>query len=746
MAAAPGFAMAGPTGSSTAGGGAPRPLAPAKKRGARRAELDDDLSLREAYRPSYQTIEKTREWAETHYLEVPLAQLGPDLIAPNELWRDLARHPGGPFLSPHLTLASSSFAEVMLALAVLDLPFEAPQPEVTVEAGRLRLRPRTPMLVFHEQLGPAPPPEGGTILVGQNYLRDDDRTRWVDGESVDKYVDEFLVHTVYVCQVALTNPTSTRQKLDVLLQIPRGAIPVRGGLVTRGAPIRLEPYATQTLEYAFYFPVAGDATHFPVHCARGEALVAAAAPRRVPVLTAPSEVDAGSWAWLSQNGSDEEVLAALERENVERLDLSLCAWRLHDRAFYERAVALLEGRRLFARDVWGYSVKHKDLPRVRDLLANEPGLLDRAGLAFTGALAVSDPVARRRFEHLEYAPLVNARAHRLGGRREILNDRLALQWRTFLSILAQRPAPLDDEDRLAATYYLLLQDRFAEGLAMLRTVDEARVRERLQLDYLRVWAAFVEERLDDARAIAERHRAHPVLRWRRRFQDALAQLDEAAGVTAAPVDGLGDDAARRQARLAESEPALELAVVATERGRAVVLTHRNLDAVELAFYRLDVEVLFSRQPFVLGEVSRFSYIAPNRALRVALDRTSGTTRVEIPSDLGGDLVVEASAAGIRRAQPCFAQDLALDVVETFGEVRAGERATGRPVPRAYVKCYARMKDGSVRFYKDGYTDVRGRFDYATLSTDELDRVDRFALLVLDDRRGTLIREAAPPRR
>jgi len=743
---ATGYSMGGPGG---AGGGGmpppappPRAAAPMRKRAARRADLDDDLSLREAYRPSYQTVEKTREWAETHYLEVPLSQLGPELIAPNELWRDLARHAGGPFLSPHLTLASSSFAEVMFALAVLDLPFEAPPPDVSVEAGRLRMRPRAPLLVFHEQLRPAAPPSGGTILVGQNYLRDDDRTRWVDGEAVEKYVDEFLVHTVYVCQVALTNPTSTRQKLDVLLQIPRGAIPVRAGFVTRGAPIRLEPYATQTMEYAFYFPLPGDAPHFPVHCARGEALVAAAAPRKVPVLTAPSEVDAGSWAWVSQHASDEDVLAMLERENVDRLDLSLCAWRLAERGFYDRAVALLERRRAWARDVWGYSVKHADLPRVRDLLANEPGLLDQAGLLFDGPLAVSDPLERRRFEHLEYAPLVNARAHRLGGKREILNDRLALQWRTFLAILAYKRPPLDAEDRLAATYYLLLQDRFEEGLAMLRTVDEAGVRERLQLDYLRVWAAFIEERLEDARAIATRHRAHPVLRWRRRFQDALAQLDEAAGVTAGAVDGAGDDAARRQARLAESEPALELAI----EGRAVVLTHRNVEAAQLAFYRLDVEVLFSRQPFVLGEVSRFSYIAPNRALRVALDKKSGTTRVEIPADLGGDLVVEASAAGIRRAQPCFAQDLALDVVETFGEVRVGERANGRPVPRAYVKCYARMKDGDVRFYKDGYTDVRGRFDYATLSTDELDRVDRFALLVLDDQRGALIREAAPPRR
>ena len=40
---------------------------------------------------------------------------------------------------------------------------------------------------------------------------------------------------------------------------------------------------------------------------------------------------------------------------------------------------------------------------------------------------------------------------------------------------------------------------------------------------------------------------------------------------------------------------------------------------------------------------------------------------------------------------------------------------GAPLPRAYVKVYAKYPDGSIRFYKDGYTDSRGRFDYASLS-------------------------------
>jgi hypothetical protein len=75
-------------------------------------------------------------------------------------------------------------------------------------------------------------------------------------------------------------------------------------------------------------------------------------------------------------------------------------------------------------------------------------------------------------------------------------------------------------------------------------------------------------------------------------------------------------------------------------------------------------------------------------------------------------------------------------------------ATGlsAPLSTVYVKVYARMQGGEVRFFKDGYTDLRGRFDYASLSTDELDHVERFAILMMSDQHGAFIREAAPPQR
>ena len=73
-----------------------------------------------------------------------------------------------------------------------------------------------------------------------------------------------------------------------------------------------------------------------------------------------------------------------------------------------------------------------------------------------------------------------------------------------------------------------------------------------------------------------------------------------------------------------------------------------------------------------------------------------------------------------------------------------DAAGGKPLSKVYVKVYARLADGSVKFHTDGYTDVRGRFDYASVNTPGRQAVERFAVLVLSDDRGADIREATPP--
>lgn len=766
--------MGGPPGAPQ--GGPPMPPAaaapPAPKKRARppsaasggigRADLARDVADRGRAEAFYRTVDATRELAESGYRKVRLADEGPHLVPPSRFWLDFARHGEGPFVSPRFGERIASFTDAMAQLAVLDVPFAPAAHQVRRGEGgddRVVLELASDALVARATVSPATLPEGpidDPVLVGQSLLRADDRWEWRGAEQREKYVTgELLTGVVYASRVVLTNPGGARQRVEVLTQIPARALPVGGGAPTRTHRLELEPYGTTSVEQLFYFPRAGRFSHFPAHVARRGALVAAASPREHEVVEKLAEVDRTSWGYVSQHGTADDVLAFLSRENLGRVDLDRVAWRMRDRDVYERVVELLSRRLAFSPTLWAYAFRHLDAARAAEWLRHRDDFLDGAGPALEGGLVEIDALERRRYEHLEYAPLVHARAHKLGGKRRILVAAFAEQYRAFLERLVHQRAPSFD-DRLEAVHYAFTQDRFDEGVAMLRRLEATRAPGPMPapLAYLHAYAAASEGELSRARALAEPFVSAEVPRVRARFRALVAMLDEAEGRASTPSDEVAGRAPahalgardERQDALAASSPTLELAM---ERD-AVVLEHSGLTSVELRFYAMDLELLFSRQPFVGADVERFSFIEPGARLTCELDRAARRTRVplaRLPEALAQtNLVVEAVAAGLRKTVAHTAHALSVEVQARYGQLRVGEREAGTPLPATYVKVYGRMRGGDVVFYKDGYTDLRGRFDYATLSTDELDRVERFALLVLHDRKGALVLEAEPPAR
>ena len=52
----------------------------------------------------------------------------------------------------------------------------------------------------------------------------------------------------------------------------------------------------------------------------------------------------------------------------------------------------------------------------------------------------------------------------------------------------------------------------------------------------------------------------------------------------------------------------------------------------------------------------------------------------------------------------------------------------------------------MKFFKDGYTDLRGKFDYASVSTTGLGKVDLLSILVMSEDQGATVLEASVPQR
>ncbi len=707
--------------------------------------LRADLATREAAAPLYRGADKTQEWAEHNWWHTRVEDADADHVPVARLWRDLAAHGDGPFLSPHVAGIATGFAACVAALAVLDLPFAAGEHAIVARGAGADVTAGSHALAAVAALDDVAGPPLEQVLVGQSYFRADDRWEWDGAEQREKYVTgELLVAVVYQCQVVVTNPTSRLQRLAVLLQIPAGAMPVAGGVATRTHRVELSPYATSSIEYAFYFPAPGAFAHYGAQITRGDELVAAAPARELTVVREPTTVDTASWSHVSQRGTLDEVVTFLATQNLGRIDLTRVAWRLKERTAFERIITTLAARHVHDGTLWAYALVHGDRARVAEWLAHQPDFLALAGPELDAGLAPLEPIARGLYQHLEYAPLVNARAHRLGERRRVLNDGLAAQWRAFLERVASTRAPGRD-DWLAAAHYLFTMDRPDDAARVLDRAGDGAPggAAALQLAYLAAYAAAARGDLAAARAHAAPHAGHPVDRWRHRFAALVAMLDEVEGVSAASVEvGARDHRDRTMDRLAAAQPSLAVAV---ERGE-VVLTHARATRAEVRFYRMDVELLFSRQPFLSAATDRFSFIAPGASRDVEL-AAAGRTVVPIPDEMTrANLVIDAVSGPLRATVTHFANDLAVAVMAPYGQLQVRQASTGKALAATYVKAYARMRGGAVQFFKDGYTDLRGRVDYATLSTSDLDNVERFALLVLHDTAGASVLEAEPPTR
>jgi len=700
------------------------------------------VAERGAARRFFQKLDLTKEWAENNYYHLPIDEQVAGLVTVNDFWSDYAKHPGQtPFLSKAFPQATRNFTEMMLALAVLDLPFKAAHHGEQLDGLRYTLEAGSPLFMFHREIREAPKTDApGGMLVAQHFFRADDRYRQENNEQIDKYVsDEFLPQVVYGAEVVLTNPSGNRQRLAVLLQIPTGALPVNNGFYTRGRYVLLEPYNTQRLEYYFYFPGTGKYQHYPVTVSRSDQVVAAAPPFSFNVVERLTRIDKTSWAWLSQNGAPEEVLAFLDQANLHRLDLNDIAWRMKDRDWFKQSTALLERRHVWHETLWSYGLLHNDPETIRTFLRHSP-FADRCGLYLASPLLSLDPVERLAYQHLEFTPLVNPRAHPVGPKTRILNNRFREQYQRLMKLLSYKPA-LNEVDKLAVSYYLTLQDRVAEAIDWFSHVDRKAVPEQLQCDYLEAFLAFYRGDIDGARKLANAHAQEGVSRWRNRFAQMLNQLDELGGGPAGSADKENRD--QVQGTLAATEPALEMQVEAGQ----IRLDYRNLKACALNFYPMDIELLFSRSPFLQDGAAQFSFIRPMLSQSLDLPPGKEVLAVPLPKEFQAkNVMVETLAAGLRKTQAYYANTLKVQWIEAYGQLLVSHAETRKPVPGAYVKVYLRAQGGEVKFFKDGYTDLRGRFDYASLNTNELDNAQRLAVLILSPELGAVVREVAPPKR
>ncbi|MGD7653657.1 MAG: hypothetical protein ACQCXQ_10610, partial [Verrucomicrobiales bacterium] len=665
--------------------------------------------------------EQTKLWRESNYYHHS-EPTGEDLIPLRPFWIDLAESaPGTPFLSARFNACTANANESLMCLALLDLPFKAGLPETSVDKGTLEVTAQDPMILFFKDIRQTGEiAEDSPLLVRQSFSPLEGKFRIVNGRQAENTVTgTFRPGTPYHSSLVVTNPTGIGRRIDLLAQIPAGSIPLAGHPATLSSAHEIEPHGVVKAELAFYFPATGHYSACPLQIAENGKLLAKSEPRTLKVTTTPEPLDKADWLAIAAEGTATEVLARLESENLHAINLRAIDWRLADRSFFLNTWKTLANRMFYSPHIakWGFHHQHR--PAMRAYLENSRAI-EQLGTWLDSPLLNIRPRTHHDWQTLEFDPLVNPRSHPLGDNPRITHQRAREHYHAFLEQLSWKPR-LSATDHLTLAAFLFLQNRVAEALERFAKIDPQALPDQLHYDYLHAVALFYQENPDQARAIAAaRIPTLPPGLWHDRFQTVLTQADEIAAL-AKPNPEPSEESAP------PSAPELELARDASGR---LLIRSTALEKATVSLYQIDLEMLFSKEPF-LGDQKNHQRpsIHPNSVIHLNPDPGEREITIAIPHHLQKGNILAFAESGDLKSTAIVASD-ALEITHQplHRTIRITDSATGKPLPKTYIKVYTQDHNGETRFHKDGYTDLRGLFDYLSHTGRDASNVKRIAIL------------------
>jgi hypothetical protein len=675
------------------------------------------------------------------------------------------------FLSSNIFNVTDSLTSLIICLSVLDLPARSISHKFDRSEGlSLKITPSTNFILFTKEITSAESDFNSNLMIAQNV------TDFLDQYS-DIAIKEYLVNKVYSHETIITNISNSDLDYELLVQIPEGAVPVLESEYTRTYEGRIAKFNTRNYRTYFYFPRIGLYQQYPPSAAisgiiksRGDVMsysvhnedqVQLSKENFEDILTSGSKDEILQFIQLkflevSGDGVSKERKVQNQRSNLISINdlLGKTYWLLKDNEFYKSLMKLLRDNTYFNKVVWSFAFYHNDYETLREYLENETNFITYVGPYFKSKLlTINDLNNHFLMNHLDYNPVFNARVHKLGrdNNTGILNKEFKETYEKFITtflLIENPPTKL----WLRLCYYLLLQDRFEDALKVFGKINTTEFNSdsslMLQYDYIAAYLDFTYgyPEFKVAKEICERYKNFPLSHWREVFEEIEDELIEYEGKeTVTDVEAILDEEAKKKKmkKIAQSE---DVNLAFTIENRTLQITHsKSPQIIVIKFYLIDIEVLFSRSPFIKSNSDDFSYVQANYVHVLKTSSGSMNTVFEIPAEYSSkNLFIEVSSDNRKTFDTYFSTSLKVSISENLGEIKVAD-SQSRPIHKVYVKCFAKMKDnGTVSFYKDGYTDLRGRFNYLALNTDRLKQIEKFSVLVLHDQLGSVIKEASLP--
>jgi len=284
-------------------------------------------------------------------------------------------------------------------------------------------------------------------------------------------------------------------------------------------------------------------------------------------------------------------------------------------------------------------------------------------------------------------------------------------------------------DKAAFCCYLISQSRYNRAYEVFRSIDAHEARSEFEETYHYIWAflSLAQNEVDRALKIAHKYCNNDDMppQNKEKWETIRMQCNESKNVSSADLTFIPE-------RICDDPPTFRIECL-----KRKLNIYHNAAAripVRLEFWVMDLEMQFSAQPFEVA-VDSYRFIQPSYTIdRIKLSDGSCTV-VGKPGELRNCNSIIRLSWGMEGKEVVvndYDNDIDVQVSREVGEVRVvstEQKSINEPVCGAYCKVYSKNYDGTIQFYKDGYTDIRGRFNYRDISSSDQEKAIRFSLLV-----------------
>lgn len=651
---------------------------------------------------------------------------------------------------------NNSSLDLVLALTFSDLPFVRGSIDSRVEGPSLVISSSTNIVIFCKKMEERKTDTLNMEMVVSQKIYDPEDKYIYDEKDPSvktiKEVREYLTAKIYEARVAYTNLADVSCSFKLIVQIPQGSMPVNALEFFKIHEVTIDTMSTAFKTFKFYFPAPGTFKYYPATIMKNNRFVVAARYggdlNVVTSFTRDNKV-LETLQDILNYGTVDNILDFMRQKNIFNSNLftiDKVRWIFKSNPEnFKKGIEILKNRFMWDQQCWAYSIYHGIIEEFLELIkVRVPEILTDIRYFQVPGIVVD------RFEPLEYDPLINPRAHDISDKKHnILNKTFKETYERFLKYCIER-GNLTERERIILVAYLVLQDRIQDALNHLKNIDEKKVLESnsmlVQFEYLRAYLSIYTDgpHYGIARAAAKKYFDFPDLSWRKRFREIAKQVAEHdKGLQAAPEEKKGGVQEKTNTELADKSEYLSLEL---KENFQLAITHKNVSQLSISFYKLEMEILFSNDPFLEKDIMNFVSVNPNHLLRFKVQKSSEfkTNTVTIPENLQKDaLFIQVKAKDRFEIVKSFNSHLRVHAVEDYGLLNVSD-LTGKILNSVYVKCFSKKRDGTVKFYKDGYTDFRGSFDYASLNSDSLGDIEKYGLFVFSPEHGSVILTAKPP--